>query len=264
MKVVKSISLFFLMPLTMLTLGFWAGVKTEHFFYPGGLSLAEEAKTQMPEATETEAEGMATDEINENIVQPDTAKTETVKPDAVKAETVQAETANQGIAKMDEVQSAPAQSLPVWSGREVLSADTEYVVLETDVLHDTEVETIWHVPSQYMGMDREQFVTAMDNYSKYPPLSEKERGFVNSEVLSFSGERVEIRMNYRSVGPDEGFYLAVRDHEVVVYLEDKETIYINTGILLETLPEEVQLQVINMLYMENEEKLYGFLEAYSS
>jgi hypothetical protein len=113
-------------------------------------------------------------------------------------------------------------------------------------------------------MDREQFLAAMENYESFPPLSEMERGFASLEVLSFSRERVVVRMNYQYTQPGEGFYLAVKDNEVVVYLEDKETLYIDTGILLATLPEELQLEIIQMLYVEGESDLYDFLESYSS
>ena len=50
----------------------------------------------------------------------------------------------------------------------------------------------------------------------------------------------------------------------MVYLEDKKTIYMNTGIMLETLPENVQKQIIQTMFVESEGDLYGFLESYSS
>lgn len=155
----------------------------------------------------------------------------------------------------------------VWSvsaGKETLAADTEYVLLETDILRSTEVETCWKLPGQYIGMDRETFLAAVENYSSFPPLSEKERGFVNAEVVSFARERVVIRMNYRYVQPGTCFYLAALNHEVVVYLEDKKTVYINTGIPLDSLPEELQLEIMEMRFVEDEGALYNFLETYSS
>ena len=60
----------------------------------------------------------------------------------------------------------------------------------------------------------------MELYAAHPPLSEIERGFVGLEVLSFSREKVMVRMDYRYVQPSASFYLAVSDNEVVVYLED--------------------------------------------
>ncbi|MBR1703305.1 MAG: hypothetical protein IJ716_15370 [Lachnospiraceae bacterium] len=152
----------------------------------------------------------------------------------------------------------------VSAGEETLSADTEYVLREADVLRGTEVETVWELPKQYIGMNRERFVSAVQNYSDYPPLTELEQGFVNAEVVSFARARVVVRKSYQYIMPGDGFYLAVKDNEVVVYLEDKKTIYMNTGIMLETLPENVQKQIIQTMFVESEGDLYGFLESYSS
>ncbi len=157
-----------------------------------------------------------------------------------------------------------AESVAAATSGETLCADTEYVLEETDILRGTTVETTWKIPHKYIGMDRENFLQTMDLYAEHPPLSEIERGFVGLEVLSFSRERVVIRMDYRYVQPSENFYLAVTDHEVVVYLEDRTTVYINTGIMLEDLPEPLQLQIMDMLFVPDEETLYDFLETYSS
>ena len=222
MKVLKGISLFFVYPLAMLFAGFWCGVKTKHFFYPG------EHITQIP---------MSGAEILEN---------EPKVPESKDAEVA-------------------GETVLAASQRETLSADTEYLLEEVDVLRATSVETTRNLPSQYIGMTKEQFLVAMENYQSAPPLIEQERGFESLEVLAFSRERVKVRMNYRYVQPGQGFYLAVENHEIVVYLEDKETIYINhTGIMLDTLPEDLQLKVIQMYYLEGEGNLYNFLEAYSS
>ncbi len=155
-------------------------------------------------------------------------------------------------------------AIMVNSEAETLCADTEYVLEEADVLRNTVVETTRNLPGQYLGMDREQFLAAIEDFELAPPLAELERGFVGAEVLHFSRERVVVRMDYKYVQPGEGFYLAVRDHEVVVYLEDKETVYMNTGIRLDEFPEDLQLKIIELHYIEGEGNLYNFLETYSS
>ena len=215
MKFVKGISLFFIYPLVMFGIGFYAGVECMHFFYPGSNPVRE--TQELPE-----------ENWPEQIADNQTA------------------------------------IVDVAASHETLSVDTEYVLEETDIASHSVVETILTIPQQYVGLNREQFLECMERYEMYPPLSELERGFINLEVLSFARERVVIQMNYQYVQPSNSFYLAVHDNEVVVYLEDKETIYINTGILLEDLPEEVQLEIIQMLWMEDEETLYHFLENYSS
>ena len=111
------------------------------------------------------------------------------------------------------------ESVAVTVSEETLCADTEYVLKETDILRNTSVETSWQIPHKYIGMTRERFLETMNLYAEHPPLSELERGFVGLEVLSFSREKVVVRMDYRYLQPSDGFYLAVFDNEVVVYLE---------------------------------------------
>lgn len=245
MKFVKGISLFIVYPLMFLGIGFYAGLEVSG---PGmeeqngrsillPLGLPSSAPKEEPAETA-----------------PDSLGTEAVNP--------------------EQEQSADKESVPddVWEGEfmeaaasgETLCVDTVYVLEETDILRHTVVETTQRLPDKYVGMNREQFVEAMEVFEAFPPLSEMERGFVNLEVTSFSRERVVVKMNYKYVQPSESFYLAVYNNEVVVYLEDRKTIYIETEIKLDSLPEQLQHDIIQMMWVENEEKLYNFLENYSS
>lgn len=233
MKFVKGISLFFIYPVVMLGIGFFAGVKAEHFFYPGEQSV--------PVREQPVPESVAITKENEV-----TRQTEEEKPQLAPPE------------------ESGEQAWNVSSSMETLSVDTDYVLEETDVLKGTVVETVWKLPDKYIGMTREQFIEAMEVYEAFPPLAEMERGFVDLEVLSFSRERVVVQMNYQYIQPSTSFYLAVRDNEIVVYLEDMETVYINTGITLDSLPEAMQMEIMQMLWIEDEESLYDFLETYSS
>lgn len=148
--------------------------------------------------------------------------------------------------------------------KQVLTSDTEYVVIETDLLTEESVETVWHVPDVYIGMDREQFIAAMENYEQSPPLSELNRGFVSVEVRSFSRQKVVIRKNYLFEPPQVHFYLSVQDNYVVVMCEDLMTVYMNTSILLTRLPDRLQMEILQNKFMETEKELYDFLETYSS
>ncbi len=232
MKFLKGIGLFFFYPLVMLVIGFYAGVKTSHFFYPGGYGQEAPGREGLgsggtPESGASGEHGQSGAEDYQDY--------------------------DYGLASKEAAASS-----------ETLSVETEYVLEETDVLRHTVVETSWRLPDKYVGMNREQFLVAMENYAAAPPLSEQERGFVGLEVLSFSRQRVVVQMNYRYVQPSESFYLGVYNNEVLVYLEDMETVYIETGIRLDTLPEDLQVQIIQMMLIEDEEKLYDFLEGYSS
>lgn len=225
-KFVKGISLFFIYPVFMLVLGFYAGVQFKDHY---------ERLYYQPEETKPPADEMVTP--------------------------LDYEPAGDGL---DYEKAEESSYLEAASASETLNVETKYVLEERDLFRDTVVETTWRLPDKYVGMNREQFLQAMEEYEAFPPLTEQQRGFVGLEVLSFSREKVVVQMNYRVVLPTESFYLAVYDNEVVVLLDDGETVYIETGIRLEELPDEQQEQIINMMWIENEAELYDFLEAHTS
>ncbi len=245
MKYVKAIGLFVLYPLITFAIGIFVGVKTTHFFYPGEQKKTEQV-IPVPESTiEIEDYSVVQEAEAENAQK-------TLLGAAI------------GINDSSAANSTASSVAEVTSSMETLSVDTQYVLEETDIVSGSVVETVWKLPDKYVGLNREQFLEAMEAYESFPPLSEMERGFVNLEVLSFSREKVVVQMNYQYIQPSSSFYLAVRDNEVVVYLEDMETVYINTGIAPDSLPEDMQMELMQMIWIENEESLYHFLENYSS
>jgi hypothetical protein len=242
MKLLKSITLFFIYPVMMLALGFLGGILFLNRFYPP-IAQSDLAYKKMPE------QELTTQTL---VVQaqedPQDADESTAPSDAL-----------EGIN-----QEPSTEFMGVSSGEEKLSADTVYILEETDIRNRSVVETTWKIPPKYIGMTRQQFVEAMQEYEDSPPLSELERGFVGLEVVSFSRERVVVQMNYEYIQPTFSFYLKVEDHQVVVYLDDMETIYMDTDIILTELPPTIQQEIIDVKFIENEEALYDFLEMYSS
>ena len=243
MKFVKGISLFFVYPLICLAIGYLAGLATVEFFYPG--SFTDEGVTQPTE-------------YNEQVF---------VEEDpflGIEGTSVRGQFDEIAL-ENDNIADGAGQVLQEASGiQDTLNADTEYVILEKDLRRKTLVETVGRLPAEYIGLDRELFLSAMEEYEMFPPLSEMERGFAGLDVISFSPEKVVVQMEYEYLEPSESFYLAVQDNEVIVLLEDKQTVFINTGILLTELPEEIQLKVIDMFWIQDEQVLYNFLESYSS
>ena len=240
MKFVKGIGLYFVYPLTLLAIGFFAGIEVTRYYDPG---TGEPLRAREIEIVEDGAGGAAGE---------DTAG------DPVLTGSGGADAAGERLS--DETADAEKVS----AASETLYVGTAYVLEETDVLRHTVVETTWSLPDKYVGMNREQFLTAMNTYAASPPLKELERGFVGLEVLSFARERVVVRMDYRYVQPSSSFFLAAYDGKVRVYLEDQSTVYIDTEIPMDSLPYELQQEILRMMRVEDEETLYHFLETYSS
>lgn len=61
---------------------------------------------------------------------------------------------------------------------------------------------------------------------------------------------------------EPGFYIGSYDNKVVVYLSDGETIYMETEVLLNTLPDDIQQEINQMMWLEDEDALYDFFMTY--
>ena len=146
----------------------------------------------------------------------------------------------------------------------VITADTLYLIEEVNLADGTVQEKEEQVPVKYIGLDRVELIEELQEYDKNPALSDLKLGFQTIELSSFSKDRVVICKYYRLEEEDNGFYIMVADHYVTVYESDKETVHMNTDILLTSLSETLQGEIIKGKYIEDEKELYNFLESYSS
>ena len=147
---------------------------------------------------------------------------------------------------------------------QVITADTKYVVERFDLTDSSRTEEEEPLPEQYIGMNREQFVDALEAYEASPSLEDLNRGFLSLYVERFSTEEVVIRKNYESKEQPEEFYLAVENNYVVVYEADKRTKFMSTGIPVQSLSDDLARELLNFKYIGSEAELYDFLESYSS
>ncbi len=230
MKVIKRISLFLAMAGIMFSAGSYATLKAEQFFYPNKYDKDEKS-------TVTEEQNASRAAVNGSGTGAFYQEEEKAREQVIEAA----------------VEKAP-----------VITADTIYLIEEVNLSDGTIVEKEEPIPVKYIGLDRLAFIEELEAYDRNPALSDLKLGFQNIELSSFSKERVVICKYYRPEPEEKGFYLMVADHFVIVYEEDKQTIHMNTDILLEGLSEELQTEIIGGKYIENEKELYNFLESYSS
>lgn len=208
MKFVKRISLFFIYPLSMFSLGFAANMAIMEYFYPG-----DEKTVIMPEEPEVKVK----EQIQVSV-----------------------------------------------SDEPVVTADTQYIVQEYDMGDTTVQENEVKAPDKFIGLDRERLTEEIDNYNQNPSLTDLEKGFRYMELVSFSDKKVVVKKSYELPEEDKGFFLMNENHYVVVYDQSLSEVYMNTDILVEDLSAELQEEIIQMKYVENEKELFNFLESYSS
>lgn len=210
MKFAKRISLFFIYPLSMFSLGFLSNMAIMEYFYPGKHN--EQLQLQVPAAEKAEEEPIQVS-LNE----------------------------------------AP-----------VMTADTHYIVMEYNTVTGETIEEEADAPDKFIGLDRDRLVQEIKEYNQNPSLADLERGFASMELISFSQGRVVVRKSYDFKEEEKGFFLLNENHYVVVYDYSLSYVYMNTDIMVEELPENLQEEIINIKYVESERELYNFLESYSS
>lgn len=231
MKIIRRIGLFCVMAGVMFGAGSYATLKAEQFFYPNKYG-------QQKEKIQTENVQSLEDEKSDKVSSQDVSyqKQSTDK---------------------DQVIETAVEKVPV------ITADTLYLIEEVNLADGTVQEKEEQVPVKYIGLDRNKLIDELKEYDKNPALSDLKLGFQTIELSSFSKDRVVI-CKYYKLEEDSGFYLMVADHFVTVYESDKETVHMNTDILLTSLSESLQEEIIRGKYIEDEQELYNFLESYSS
>lgn len=120
------------------------------------------------------------------------------------------------------------------------------------------------LPLEYIGLTRDELIASISDYCNYPTEEDITAGFESMQLISFSEDKVIIRKSFKPVILPEHFYLMAENHYVSVYYDDRDTIYMYTGIALDSLPESVQREIVSGKYVPSIHELYSFLETYSS
>lgn len=148
--------------------------------------------------------------------------------------------------------------------RNRITPSTRYKLEQYDVVTNQVTEEIQNIPDYLLGLTREEVIGYLSSYMSNLPLSEQKKGLQAYELVSFSEEEVTIKKTYNSDAVLYKYCMVVRDGMVVVYYCDKKTVYEYTGISYLDLPEEEQQKLMDGIYIETDEELYGILENYSS
>lgn len=123
-------------------------------------------------------------------------------------------------------------------------------------------ETDEKLPSYLVNLNREQITNFYE--AIYGDFSETdgETAIEKAQLISFSPEMVVVKKFCEK--PDRSFFITAKDGTVVVYYEDKETLYEDTDIPVDQLSPEEQEQLAEGICAENAEELFSILESYTS
>ena len=131
--------------------------------------------------------------------------------------------------------------------------------------HENLSETEYIIPSRFVTYTKDELQDYIDGYMENMPLSEYLDGLIGYEIIDFSKDKLVLRKTYASDWNMENeYYLCDEDGEVVVYYNDKKTVYEYTGIKTNNLSDEDRIRIKIGYYVSDEEELYSLLESFSS
>ena len=150
---------------------------------------------------------------------------------------------------------------------EKVSGQTNYIVRSYDKNTGSYTDISEMIPAKYIGLTRERLEEELAEYTISPALADQEKGFISASLELFSEDKIIVRKNYQVMEEEEVpefLYLVAEDNYVTVYKSDMKTVYLYTDINMDILPYDIQTEILDRKYIEDEEELYNFLESYSS
>lgn len=115
-----------------------------------------------------------------------------------------------------------------------------------------------------VGLSRLELMIYANEYKTQASPEEINQGLERMVVQSFSSDSVTLVKYYGEPVEEPGYWIAVKDNVVIVYTEDKSEVFEFTNIELWQLPQDVQYDLADGIYVENERELFDFLQTYSS
>lgn len=128
------------------------------------------------------------------------------------------------------------------------------------------------IPVELIGLDRNQVIDFIESNTSY--FEEADKRILNVMLLSFSDKEIVIRRNveeaqeetkkYNFSAEASKYYVVLEENGVVVYKEDKTTVYMETGITENEMDEAMVAELKYGVAVKNISELYRFLESITS
>ena len=156
-------------------------------------------------------------------------------------------------------------SAPVTAGKEnYILPETRLIMQHVNLKTGEKYIESLKMPAVYLGLEREELLDYLNQYTKNLSYKEREDGLVAFELESYSVEEIVLKKLYY---PDENFtryYMIYKHGRMVVYYSDHKTVYDYPDVKLYDLPLDIQCKVIAGMEIKDDVELYDFLQNYSS
>ncbi len=166
--------------------------------------------------------------------------------------------------EQEELQEDDAKQADADMNQNVVLQTTEVIVESYDENGSLMSREITTPNADLVGLSRLDLMVYANAYKSNATQDEIEQGLERMVVQSFSSDTVTLVKYYGEPIEEPGYWIAVKDNIVIVYTEDKSEVFEFTNIELWQLPQEVQYNLVEGIYVENERELFDFLQTYSS
>ena len=156
-----------------------------------------------------------------------------------------------------------SETVTVGMGPDIVTKSTKIIIESYDEsgrLIERKEET---ATTELLGNNRLDMLVYANQYRELSPDEERE-GLERIVLESFSPEIVTLVKYYGEPQEEQGYFIGIKDNVVIVYLQDRSQVYEYTNIEVWMLPKDIQMQLIDGIYVENEQELFDFLQTYSS
>lgn len=162
----------------------------------------------------------------------------------------------------DYIESSPLHVEAQVPKEPIVTSDMIYFFETFNQSTEALLEEIKRIPVEFLGKTREEIIAYLEEETQL--LKESEPGFVSLKLLTFSENQLIIRKVVAGRAAITGYYLTIEEGFLVVYNEDRTSIFLHTNIAEDELPADAVDALQAGINLENADALYDYLETCTS
>lgn len=151
---------------------------------------------------------------------------------------------------------------------ELIVSNSMSYILESYNINDKIIETATqNVPSEFLGMNRQELIDYLKANKK--KFADKGQQVQNIMLVSMEKDKLVIRKSISIIEETTEeekykYYVTLQENKIIVYREDKTTIFLETSINVETLDTDSMDKLKQGIPVKNISELYRILESFTT
>lgn len=174
----------------------------------------------------------------------------------------------------NEIETRGVLRLQGETNEEILDKDTEYIVESHNLENDTLKTQSMSIPVEFIGLSKSEVIDYITSHDEQ--FREEGEELQNISMISFSHDMLVLRKDVtKSVAISEtvkryendnpyNYYMVLENGTIIVYKQDKSTIFLETGIKDEELDGNDRDLLLQGIGVKNISELYRYLEGFTS